>query len=261
MQREGGCGVVRREHLIAVVVTFLIGCTVVVVVGCAGVRSEASNEEQGHTEATKQQAHSGGAASSEEARCRQTRTFKTSGVLITTNDVPGCPKGGLLSGTNKRDELDGGDGNDEIHGLGDKDALYGGLGSDVIYGGPGDDFMRGNTYMGDDRNRAKDVLHGGPGRDNMLGEEGDDVLYGGDGNDKGVPGGKGADDAMGLYGGPGEDVLYGGDGNDFLDDSGDGDRDKLYCGEGTDEYLADNIDCVDSSCEAKMSMKGVFPLD
>src|SRR5215211_5660947 len=181
MQREGGCGVVRREHLIAVVVTFLIGCTVVVVVGCAGVRSEASNEEQGHTEATKQQAHSGGAASSEEARCRQTRTFKTSGVLITTNDVPGCPKGGLLSGTNKRDELDGGDGNDEIHGLGDKDALYGGLGSDVIYGGPGDDFMRGNTYMGDDRNRARDILHGGPGRDLMTGGYGDDVLYGGDG--------------------------------------------------------------------------------
>jgi hypothetical protein len=255
-----GLAVIRQGYLIDVVVAFLIGGAVLLVVGCAGVRSD-------RTEGTEVQARSPEATTSEEARCKGTRTFKEKlylhgGPRFITNDVPWCPnKGGLLSGTDGPDKLDGKMGDDEIRGLGAQDDLAGGLGSDVIYGGPGDDFMRGNTYMGDDRNRAKDVLHGGPGRDNMLGEEGDDVLYGGDGNDKGVPGGKGADDAMGLYGGPGEDVLYGGDGNDFLDDSGDGDRDKLYCGEGTDEYLADNIDYVDSSCEAKMSMKGVFPLD
>ena len=30
-----------------------------------------------------------------------------------------------------------------------------------------------------------------------------------------------------------------------------GDRDKLYCGEGTDHYLAKEADYVDSSCEKK----------
>ena len=41
----------------------------------------------------------------------------------------------------------------------------------------------------------------------------------------------------------GKDVLYGGDGDDFLDASLDGQRDKLYCGEGKDEYAAHKIDC------------------
>jgi len=95
--------------------------------------------------------------------------------------------------------------------------------------------------MGDDRDRAKAVLHGGPGRDQMIGEEGDDVLYGGDGDDSPLVGGKG------------EDVLYGEDGNDFIDASGDGQRDKLYCGEGKDEYAADKIDYVSSSCEVKVT--------
>ena len=41
--------------------------------------------------------------------------------------------------------------------------------------------------------------------------------------------------------------MYGGDGNDFPW-SKDGQRDKLYCGEGRDEYNADKNDYVDS-CE------------
>jgi uncharacterized protein YceK len=104
----------------AVVGAFLIGYAVLLlVVGCAGVRSEASQkEEQGHAEA----------AASEEARCSQTRTFKvyayeTGPKVYTTNDVPGCPKGGLLSGTDGRDKLNGQDGDDELHGLGKKDKL------------------------------------------------------------------------------------------------------------------------------------------
>ena len=57
-----------------------------------------------------------------------------------------------------------------------------------------------------------------------------------------------------LSAGEGNDTLRSGDGNNRLYDgtssvSGDGDRDKLYCGEGTDIYLADKIDFVDSSCE------------
>jgi hypothetical protein len=56
MQREVECAVVvRQRHLIAVVVTFLIGCAVLLLgVGCVGVRSE-SAKEQGHTEAAKKE--------------------------------------------------------------------------------------------------------------------------------------------------------------------------------------------------------------
>lgn len=224
------------------VVYFLIGCgAVLLVVGCAGVRSGAP-EEQDHTEATKEQGRSSEVAS-EEARCRETQPIDRSeydkGWL--TNDVPGCSNGGLLAGTDERDLLDGKMGDDEIRGLGANDDLIGGLGSDVIYGGPGDDFIRANTYIGIDRDQSKDVLHGGPGRDQIIGEEGDDVLYGGDGDDKV------------LSGDWGEDVIYGGDGNDWgISGGADRHRDKLYCGEGRDHYIADEIDYVDSSCEAKL---------
>jgi RTX calcium-binding nonapeptide repeat (4 copies) len=200
--------VIRQGHLIAVVGAFLIA---VVLAGCAGVRSEAPQEEQGHTEAT----------ASEEARCEGTRTFKKKfeGVF-TTNDVPDCPKGGLLSGTDGRDKLNGKDGDDEIHGLGGSDNIIGGGGNDVIYGGAGFDWP--------------------------LGGVGDDVIYGGDGDD------------FWLHGGAGEDVLYGGKGNDGLDGD-DGSlgpgppmRDELYCGPGKDQYVADRLDHVDSSCEEKV---------
>jgi Ca2+-binding RTX toxin-like protein len=118
------------------------------------------------------------------------------GPVYTTNDLPGCPKGGPLLGTNEPDFLDGLDGDDEVRGLGARDVLIGGLGSDAIYGGAGNDELRTNRGQGQ-----------------------------------------------------GEDVLYGGDGNDFLVDDDDGQRGKLYCGEGRDIYAADEIDYVDSSCE------------
>jgi hypothetical protein len=99
-----------------------MGCAVLLmVVGCAGGRTEApQKEEQGHTEATKEQeGSSSGASSSEEDPCSQTRTFRIkSWGVYTTNDVPGCPSGGLLSGTDGRDKLDGQDGDDELRGLG-----------------------------------------------------------------------------------------------------------------------------------------------
>jgi hypothetical protein len=161
------------------------------VVGCAGVRSEASKqEEQGRTETTKhEQGHTKATKDqygSEEARCRQTRTYRVEGEglhrVYTTNDVPGCPKGGLLSGTDGEDHLDGQDGDDEIHGLGGLDGIDGGGGNDVIYGGPGDDYM--------------------------VGEEGDDVLYGGDGNDAldGIDEWPKDTQRDELYCGPGKDV-------------------------------------------------------
>jgi Ca2+-binding RTX toxin-like protein len=237
--------VVRQGHLIAVVVgTFLIGCALLLlVVGCAGTRSEAPQKEKGHTEATKEkQGHTRGAAS-EEDRCGGTRTFDRWGGPYITNDVPGCPNGGLLEGTDERDKLAGEAGEDKVHGLGAADNLWGGFGSDVMYGGTGDDFLTGSTVNGAGHDKSNDVLHGGPGRDSVNGGWGDDVLYGGDG-----------DDVNRLYGDKGEDVLYGGDGNDFLDGSFDGQRDKLYCGKGKDEYAADKLDYVSSSCEEKVMM-------
>jgi hypothetical protein len=182
--------VIRQSYFIAVVGVLLIGCAVLLVVGCAaGVRSEApQKEEQGHTEATKaQQGSSSGAPTSEEARCEGTRTFKTTwefmGSEATTNDIPGCPYGGLLLGTDGGEDLQGRLGDDEVHGLGGVDASEGGGGNDIIYGGPGDD-----TWLSGDR--------------------GDDVIYGGAGNE------------VEMYGFGGEDVLYGGDGNDILELNG-----------------------------------------
>jgi hypothetical protein len=247
--------VVRQGHpiktraLMAVVRAFLIGCAVLLVVGCAGVRSRASQEEQqGHTEATKkEQGRSPEATASEEARCGGTRSIHLQERTYTTNDVSGCHnEGGLLSGTDKADKLAGKDGDDEIRGLGAVDWIFGGLGSDVIYGGDGNDLLEGGSYWGTKDESSKDVLHGGPGKDDLTDfDGGDDVLYGGDGDDK--P----------LAGGAGEDVIYGGDGNDFIDAvsaSSTGfpitkERDEIYCGEGKDHYMADKLDYVDSSCE------------
>src|SRR5215208_295306 len=208
MPREGGCAVIRQAHLIAVVLAFLIGCAVILMAGASGGQAEASKKEV--------------------ARCEGTR--KINGNLparFTTNDLPGCPQGGLLLGTDKADVdsypdhpgLDGQVGDDEIRGLGGNDSLSGGDGKDVLYGGPGEDRIDGG--------------------------KGEDVIYGGDGNDISK---EGPGTVPMLDGGPGEDMIYGGDGNDSLA-AKDGQRDKLYCGKGKDGYFADKNDYVDSSCE------------
>src|SRR5918994_8004895 len=115
--REGGCAVVRQAHLIAVVGVLLIGCAVVLVVGCAGARSGSPQEKQGQAEQTR----SAEATASEEARCEGTRTTEDnpmggegSTARVITNDIPGCLKGGLLLGTAKRDFLNGVDGEDKV---------------------------------------------------------------------------------------------------------------------------------------------------
>jgi hypothetical protein len=206
-----------------VVGTFLIGCAVRLVVGCAGVPSVAPQKEQGHTEATKEQGYSPEATVSEEARCEGTRTFKLSfhkamevqgygfPGIYTTNDVPSCPSDGLLSGTEGPDKLNGLKGEDEIRGLGAADVNFGGADSYVIYGGPGNDRL-------------------------LVGGEGDDVIYGSDGF---------------YIGDQGKDAHYGGAGDDLLVATMDGQKDKLYCGEGRDHYDVDKRDYVSSSCEEK----------
>ena len=180
-----------QARLIDVVRAFLIGCAVALVVsGCAGVRSGASQGEQERTEATNEQARSPEATASEEARCEKTRTFRRKnypGVLGTyvTNDVPGCPKGGLLSGTDKSEKLDGGEGDDEVRGLGGSDLISGGYGSDVLYGGAGADHLYSSSQSGGGL-QAKDVLYGGDGNDLILADDDDkqDKLYCGEGWDK-----------------------------------------------------------------------------
>ena len=221
MQKEGECAVVvRQRHLIAVVVRgFLIGCAVLVLmVGCAGTRSGSSKEEQGNApQATQSEA---------EARCDRTGTTKnpsvgTGGGAYTTNDLPGCPDGGLLLGTDKSDRLHSKDADDEIRGLGAQDVIFGGAGKDVIHDGPGNDHL--------------------PRGDYRYEGAGDDVIYGGSGDDH-------------VDGGDGADVFYGGDGSDSIIDIWDRQPDKLYCGKGKDEYAADKNDFVSSSCEKKAKM-------
>ena len=131
------------------------------------------------------------------------------------------------------------------------DELWGGPARDYVYGGPGDDFVLGDeTLLGNvsTSQAGDDVIFGGPGREEVHGEGGDDVIFGGDGNDNVSPVSIG-----GLDGGLGEDVIRGGDGNDFVVGAHDGgQRDRLYCGKGRDEYLADNIDYVSSTCEVRI---------
>jgi RTX calcium-binding nonapeptide repeat (4 copies) len=172
--KEGGCVIVRQGRLIAVVVTFLIGCAILLlIVGCSGRRSETSKKERGRPPQ---------ATESEEARCERTRTFKRDWGVFTTNDLPGCPdKGGPLSGTKGADRLSGKHGDDEVRGLGGSDELRGGSGNDVTYGGPGKDLLVGAG--------GKDVLYGGPGDDRIVTSGGwnddrPDELYCGKGQDK-----------------------------------------------------------------------------
>ena len=204
---------IRQAHLIAVVLAFVIGCAVFLMAGASGVLAEASNKV--------------------ETRCEGTRKTNVNlPGLRTTNDLPSCPKGGLLLGTDKGDLLAGEKGDDEVRGLGGSDDIMGGDGNDVLYGGSQRDFVGG--YDGDD------VIYGGPGNDGnggvlVAGHGGDDVIYGGPGDDTEL------------------DVASAGEfGND-------GQRDKLYCGEGRDTYYAEKIDYVDSSCEVRIANSAPGP--
>jgi hypothetical protein len=232
---------VRQGRLVVVVGTFLIGCAVLLVAGASGVQAQASKKE--------------------EARCEGTRKINVNlPARFTSNDLPGCLQGGLLLGTDKPDLLAGEKGDDEVRSLGGKDDVMGGPGNDVLYGGADND-----SLIGDGRDEdGNDIIYGGPGDDaNLNGTAGNDVIYGGPGDDDLMRGMEGEDV---LYGGPGDDKLdggpseavYGGPG-ELLPGGGDGQRDKIYCGEGRDSYHADKEDYVDSSCEVKLPNSLRFP--
>jgi Ca2+-binding RTX toxin-like protein len=213
-------------------VAFLIGCAVFVMADASGVQAQASNNE--------------------EARCEGTRKVNVNlPARFTTNDLPGCPQGGLLLGTDKPDLLAGEKGDDEVRGLGGSDDIMGGDGNDVLYGGSDGDGVGG--YDGDD------VIYGGPGNDGRSvivgGHGGDDVIYGGPGDDANLKGFGGKDV---IYGGPGDDTKLDGSTLEF---GVDGQRDEIYCGEGRDSYWADKEDYVDGSCEVKLPNSLRFPKD
>ena len=166
-QASSGRAVTRQGHCLALVAAFLIGCAVLLMADASGVQAQASKKE--------------------EARCEGTKTYprKTDREVYTTNDLPGCLKGGLLLGTDKSDAppdhpgLVGNAGDDTIRGLGGSDYIEGGSGDDVIYGGDGDDYLLGRE--------GKDVIYGGDGNDTLIsnnyGQQGD-KLYCGEGKDR-----------------------------------------------------------------------------
>src|SRR5215217_5332876 len=138
MPREGEGVVVRQGRSIAVV-AFLVGCAVFLMAGGSGVQAQASKNK-------------------EEARCEGTRKINVNlPARFTTNDILGCPQGGLLLGTDKPDLMAGEKGDDEVRGLGGKDDVMGGLGNDVIYGGADNDSLIGDG-TGEE---GEDVIHGG----------------------------------------------------------------------------------------------------
>jgi uncharacterized repeat protein (TIGR01451 family) len=148
-------------------------------------------------------------------------------VTTTVAPATGGARGCTITGTPGDDILVGTEGNDVICGLGGDDRISAGDGDDVVYGDAGNDRIFGGA--------RNDRLDGRAGDDRVDGEDGDDTLLGGVGNDR-VLGGEGDD---WLKGGAGADVLKAGDDDDVLLGRGDGTRDVLRGGPGSDEGLLD----------------------
>ncbi len=175
-----------------------------------------------------------------------------------------------LVGGNGEDVLEAGEnyngpdnGNDRLEGNGGSDVLYSDPGSDVLLGGNGNDLLvnsvptcQGHTYdggAGEDTvsyARSKDNLRvalggsGGPagcGNDDKVlstnesleGSDGPDVLVGDNGDNS-------------IMGHIGNDTLIGKGGGDFFE-ALDGQRDKIECGGGGDDFVKDPKDVL-SGC-------------
>lgn len=108
----------------------------------------------------------------------------------------------------------GGHGNDRIGGSSADNQLY---------GGPGDDTIGGHG--------GNDSLFGEAGNDKVHGDDGDDYIEAGAGHDK-------------VYGNGGADILLGLAGNDQLFSAGDGIRDTVSGGLGTDSADSDELDVL-----------------
>jgi Ca2+-binding RTX toxin-like protein len=138
---------------------FVIGCAFLLVVGCAGTRSEAP-KKQAHTEVTKE---------------GHEHTEATSAATRDQQELNGGPaydhlKGGvgkdILHGGASGDFLDGGAGDDVIYGDDDNDMIFGVEGEDVLYGGDGNDYLDGREKG--PKNTQRDELYCGAGRDKAI---------------------------------------------------------------------------------------------
>jgi len=111
-------------------------------------------------------------------------------------------------------------------------------------GSPGPNRMVGTS--------ERDALCGEDGNDTILGRGGNDALVGGANNDD-ISGAAGDDK---LKGGRGSDVLDGGPGDDVLrpgmfNQTEDGVRDEVRCGDGTDVVYVTGRDDVAGDCETR----------
>jgi dienelactone hydrolase len=97
---------------------------------------------------------------------------------------------------------------------------------DAIRGRGGDDSLRGGD--------GNDCLYGNAGSDKLAGDAGKDRLKGGKDDDR-------------LSGGAGRDVIGGGPGADTIR-ARDGARDRIRCGPGKDEVIADRKDKLGAGC-------------
>ena len=125
----------RQVHLICVVVTFLIGCAVLVVVGGSGVLAEASQHNK----------------------------QKLSGTNGKDN-LEGGDGDVEIRGLGGPDDIEGGSGDDVIYGGGGDDSLSGGEGKDVLYGGDGNDDL-GLDARNDEQ---PDKVYCGKGKDTYV---------------------------------------------------------------------------------------------
>lgn len=117
-----------------------------------------------------------------------------------------------VAGSSQSDTISGDDGPNQING--------GFGGNDTLDGRGGDDAVRKFST-------AAGVARGGPGADTVSGSDGPDV----------------------LEGGPGPDTILALKGDDLLRGPADGEKDTLYCGEGTDTTEHDAGLDVLSECE------------
>jgi len=120
-----------------------------------------------------------------------------------------------VRGTNGDDILTGTPNADKIYAKSGADTARGFNGNDIVHGGPGDDLVKG-----------------GQNKDSVFGNTGNDTVVGGSGPDR-------------VGGGTGRDTLEGRGGDDHIAAAGDGQRDRVSCGTGTDVAVVDPNDLVD----------------